>query len=76
MPLKPSSIEDPVRNLEVRLKALEMEWENVYQRLRSAAGRASKLEGLSKGADEKPESAAAPIIQRRSELLTWRKRGS
>jgi len=64
---KPSSsgneTEQVLSNLNTRVKALELEWENTYAKLYKLAGRLSKERGLADGGVLPVDAAAAPTRQ-------------
>ncbi len=63
----PEPLVDRVRVLERNLKEIQMEWENVYDRLRRISGRATKTAALERG-DGNTEAVTVPSLSR-AELL-------
>ena len=72
-----NSIESRVASLEGQFKNLELEWENVYDKLRKIAGRMDKTRALTANTDSsQPEQAAESVIplSRAEVLKSWRSR--
>lgn len=73
---------DTVRKMETRLKNLELEWTNTYDKLNRLAGRLARERGLlaaSDGASSTPAQDAldltSPVPEKRSEVLKrWHSR--
>lgn len=58
------------RQFETRLKALEMEWDNAYEKLRRQAGRISKTEALEKEPrNEQPAPLTRADVLRRARAI-------
>ena len=73
-----NSTESRLASLEGQFKNLELEWENVYDKLRKIAGRMDKTRALTANTDnsqpELPVESAIPL-SRAEVLKSWRSRG-
>ncbi len=67
-------LEDAVDRLEHDFKALEMDWQTVYDKVRKAMGRMVKSSAIMEAREmgEEPESAANPGTTPNGRLLTPR----
>lgn len=77
-------LEETINKLERRIKALELDWENAYDRLHSLMGRVSKRAQVAQKAEEMHEYAESqhsltPLSQAEEEIsrfaLTQHQRG-
>lgn len=57
-----------LRDVETRLKALELEWENVYDKVKQALGRLTRRDYVDKKRSEEEAAETTPIAQQPVDL--------